>query len=202
MFADFIDDLFTSVTDVAIRVAPTLLPAAAAFGAVKLAGGTTQEAFVGAGVAAGVSGLMGSAGGGSTAAGAQRSGATIAPGGSTPAADGAAKGGTLDRAGIASGEISGDATLPDPGAMLPQQQQPRGLLSSLGITGGDLLKAGGQIVASLDDTDDEFRARQLDLNQRQLDLLERRHTVTPVAWAPRTPLMSRVTARGPGARRF
>lgn len=194
MFADFINDVFTTVTDVAIKVAPTVLPAAAAFGAVKLAGGTTQEAFIGAGVAAGVSGLMGSASGGT----AGRTGASIAPGGGTEAAAGAAKGGALDQAGIAEGAISGAAPLPDPGAMLPQQQQApqqQGLLSSLGITGADLLKAGGQVVASLDDTDDEYR-------ERQLDLLERRQTVTPVVWAPSSPLMSRVTGRGPGARRF
>lgn len=186
MFADFIGDLFTSVTDIAIKVAPTLLPAAASFAAVKLAGGTTQEAFIGAGVAAGVSGMVGAATGGTTKA----AGSTIAGGGAS--ADGA-KGGALERAGIAEGAISGTGAQPE--ALLPEAAPKQGLLASLGITGSDLLKAGGQIVASMDDTDDKHRERVLDDSIR-------RTTVSPVSWDPNSPLMSRVTGRGPGARRF
>jgi hypothetical protein len=176
MFWDSLDDVFATVTNVAKMVAPIALPAAAAFGAAKLLGATSKEAWLSAGVAGATSGLLGAAGGnaGRSAAGSS---------------------GILDNAGIASGGISGTTgasgtTLPNTGQVATSSAvKGGGILDSLGIQGSDLLKLGGNVLASMDDTDDKLRERALDIRER-----ERR--VDPVTWNPNRPSV-RPASRNP-----
>lgn len=178
MFFDGFDDVFDTVTDVALDLAPTVLPAAAAFTATKLFGGTSEEAWLAAGVAGGTgmaaralkSQMEDSSARGPMEAGSMKPGASSAAGG----------GGALEKGGVTKGAISGGGT--------PAATQQQSLMQRMGITGSDLLQIGGTVLESLDTTDDDFRERELDLR-----------TVQPASWAPGSPGMQAVINRSAGA---
>lgn len=173
-----------SIGDFAIQVAPSVIPAALGFGAVRLVGGTTKEALIGAGVAGASNAVMRGMRPGDD--GEALGGAGIDEGSISGARDDGTgrPQGTLDQAGISDGNIASRGG----GGQRTGGQTPRSLADTIGISGADLLKAGGTFIESLDDTDDEFR-------DRRLDILEKRSTVAPVQWTPGSPGTNAVTAR-------